>query len=81
MTTLSPKVNAIIRSGEQKGYVGECVEISIVTQGNTLDEVVNNLKEAVLLHLEGEEPSEFGLVAKPSLQITFELQPVICRMG
>ncbi len=81
MTKLSPKVNAIIRSGEQQGYVGECVEISIVTQGNTLDEVVNNLQEAILLHLEGEDPREFGLVAKPSLQITFELQPVICRMG
>ncbi|MCA2683447.1 MAG: type II toxin-antitoxin system HicB family antitoxin [Microcystis sp.] len=75
MTKLSPKVNAIIRSGEQQGYVGECVEISIVTQGNTLDEVVNNLQEAILLHLEGEDPREFGLVAKPSLQITFELQP------
>jgi len=56
MTKLSPKVNAIIRSGEQQGYVGECVEISIVTQGNTLDEVVNNLQEAILLHLEGEDP-------------------------
>ncbi len=75
MTKLSPKVNAIIRSGEQQGYVGECVEISIVTQGNTLDEVVNNLQEAILLHLEEEDPREFGLVAKPSLQITFELQP------
>ncbi|MBC1197756.1 type II toxin-antitoxin system HicB family antitoxin [Microcystis aeruginosa BLCCF158] len=75
MTKLSPKVNAIIRSGEQQGYVGECVEISIVTQGNTLDEVVNNLQEAILLHLDVEDPSQFGLVAKPSLQITFELQP------
>jgi predicted RNase H-like HicB family nuclease len=75
MTKLSPKVNAIIRSGEQQGYVVECVEISIVTLGNTLDEVVNNLQEAILLHLEGEDPREFGLVAKPSLQITFELQP------
>ncbi len=72
MTKLSPKVNAIIRSVEQQGYVGECVEISIVTQGNTLDEVVNNLQEAILLHLEEEDPREFGLVAKPSLQITFE---------
>jgi predicted RNase H-like HicB family nuclease len=70
MAKLSPKVTAIIRSGEQQGYVAECVEISIVTQGNTLDEVVNNLQEAVLLHLEGEDPSEFGLVAKPSLKIT-----------
>ncbi len=75
MTKLSPKVTAIIRSGEQQGYVGECVEISIVTLGNTLDEVVNNLQEAILLHLEGEDPREFGLVAKPSLQIIFELQP------
>ncbi|MFO0148122.1 MAG: type II toxin-antitoxin system HicB family antitoxin [Microcystis sp.] len=75
MTKLSPKVNAIIRSGEQQGYVVECVEISIVTLGNTLDEVVNNLQEAILLHLEGEDPREFGLVAKPSLQIIFELQP------
>jgi len=75
MTKLSPKVNAIIRSGEQQGYVGECVEISIVTLGNTLDEVVNNLQEAILLHLEEEDPREFGLVAKPSLQIIFELQP------
>ena len=75
MTKLSPKVTAIIRSGEQQGYVVECVEISIVTLGNTLDEVVNNLQEAILLHLEGEDPREFGLVAKPSLQIIFELQP------
>lgn len=75
MTKLSPKVNAIIRSGEQQGYVVECVEISIVTLGNTLDEVVNNLQEAILLHLEEEDPREFGLVAKPSLQIIFELQP------
>ncbi|MEY3825687.1 MAG: hypothetical protein RLZZ148_499 [Cyanobacteriota bacterium] len=75
MANLSPKITAIIHSGEQQGYVAECVEISVVTQGNTLDEVVNNLKEAVSLHLEGEDPSEFGLVAKPSLQIMVELQP------
>lgn len=75
MPELSPKVTAIIHSGEQQGYVAECVEISVVTQGNTLDEVVNNLKEAVLLHLEGEDASEFGLITNPSLQITVELQP------
>lgn len=75
MAKLSPKVTAIIRSGEQQGYVAECVEMSIVTQGNALDKLVNNFQEAILLHLEEEKPSEFGLVAKPSLQITFERQP------
>lgn len=75
MAELSQKITAIIHYGEQQGYVAECVEISVVTEGNTLDEVVNNLKEAVSLHLAGEDPREFGLVAKPSLQITVELQP------
>jgi predicted RNase H-like HicB family nuclease len=75
MAELSPKVTAIIHSGEQQGYVAECVDIAIVTQENTLDEVVNNLKDAILLHLEGEDPTEFSLVAKPFLQITVELQP------
>ncbi len=74
MANLNQKITAIIHSGDQQGYVAECVEILVVTQGNTLDEVVNNLKEALSLHLEGEDPSEFGLVP-PSLQIMVELQP------
>lgn len=72
---LQNTIKSFIRLGEQSGYVAECLEIAVVTQGETLDEVVDNLKEAVSLHLEGEDPSEFGLVAKPSILITFELQP------
>ena len=49
---LNPKITAKIRTGNERGYVAECEEIAVVTQGNTLDEVVSNLKEAVLLHLE-----------------------------
>ncbi len=71
---LKESINAIIRPGEQRGYVAECLDISVVTQGETLDEVVRNLQEAVALHLEGEEPTDFGLIAKPLLVITFELQ-------
>ncbi len=47
----------------------------MVTQGNTLDEVVENLIEAVGLHLEDENPEDFGLVANPSIFVNFELQP------
>ncbi|MBI2577928.1 MAG: type II toxin-antitoxin system HicB family antitoxin [Candidatus Wildermuthbacteria bacterium] len=38
-------------------YIGEGLDLSIVTQGATLDEVVNNLKETLALHLEGENPA------------------------
>jgi predicted RNase H-like HicB family nuclease len=72
---LQQTIKSFIRPGEQSGYVAECLEVSVVTQGETLDEVVNNLKEAISLHLEDEDPAEFGLVANPSVLVTFELQP------
>lgn len=75
MMQLSPKITAKIRNGNESGYVAECVEIAVVTQGNTLDEVVHHLKEAVLLHLEGEDPKLYGLVEKPILSIIYELEP------
>ena len=70
---LKDTINAIVRAGDRSGYVAECLEISVVTQGDTLDEVVLHLQEAVSLHLEGEDPAEFGLVSKPALVVTLEL--------
>ena len=72
---LQQTIKSFIRPGEQSGYVAECLEISVVTQGETLDEVVQNLREAVSLHLEDENPAEFGLIENPSILVTFELQP------
>ena len=50
---LQRTIKAVIRPGEQSGYVAACLEIPVVTQGITLDEVSRNLKEAVELHLAG----------------------------
>lgn len=52
---LQHTVKAVIRPGEESGYVAECMEIPVVTQGETLDETVANLNEAVALHLDGED--------------------------
>ena len=72
MNQLQQNIHAIIRLGEQGGYVAECIEVAVVTQGQTLDEASENLAEAVGLHLEGENPADFGLVARPSLAISFD---------
>jgi len=53
------------------------LEISVVTQGKTLDETIVNLKEAVTLHLEGEDLSEYGLAPNPTLLVTIELEPIV----
>jgi predicted RNase H-like HicB family nuclease len=58
-------------------FVAECVEIPVVTQGENLDATLRNLQEAVALHLDGEDPTVFGLVAAPSVIVTMELEPAL----
>ena len=67
-------IKAYISSGETH-YVAECLEIGVVTQGKTVDETIANLKEAVALYLEGEDPAEFDLAPHPTLLITLEVEP------
>ena len=64
-------IHAVIsRSG--KIYVVECMEVAVVTQGHTIDEALSNLREAVTLHLDGEDPASLGLAAEPRLSVTYE---------
>ena len=37
---------------------------------------MNNLREAVALHLEGEDSAALGLTTDPVLSVTMELEPV-----
>lgn len=71
---LQHTIKAFIKKGE-KYYVAECLEIPVVTQGMTIDETVNNLNEAVSLHLEGEDLEQIGFAPNPTLIITMELEP------
>jgi predicted RNase H-like HicB family nuclease len=73
--SLQRTIKAFIRPGDERGYVAECMEIAVVTQGANLDETVANLQEAVQLHLDGENLAEFGLVPNPTLVVTMELEP------
>lgn len=62
---------ALIRK-EEDMYIAECPEVGTVSQGKTIEEAVNNLKEATELYLE-----EFPLEEKPHpILTTFEVQTV-----
>ena len=69
-------LQAVIYPGDESGYVAECVNLGVVTQGQTLDETVQNLREALQLHLAGEDLAEMGLVSHPPLLVTMEMEPV-----
>jgi predicted RNase H-like HicB family nuclease len=65
-------VHAVV--GRSSGwYVAECLEVAVTTQGSTLDELAANLREAVALHLEGEDARSLGIAARPRLSLTYEL--------
>ena len=49
--------------------------MAVVTQGDTLEETLANLQEAVALHLEGEDLAELGLMKDPIILVTIELEP------
>ena len=57
----------------EKYYIAECIDLPVVTQGKTLDELVMNLKEAIELQLEGEDLANFDLVAEPSILANIEV--------
>lgn len=67
-------IKAYVYKGDTH-YVAECMNIAVVTQGETLDETIANLREAVTLYLEDEDTAELGLMPNPGLVVTLELEP------
>jgi predicted RNase H-like HicB family nuclease len=61
--------------GEQQ-YVAECMDLPVVTQAPTLDELATNIQEAVSLHLDGEDLADLGFVPNPTILASFELDAV-----
>jgi predicted RNase H-like HicB family nuclease len=69
-------LQARIYRGE-KYYVGEALDVPVVTQGATLDEVTQNLREAIALHLEDEDLTELGFEPEPSLVASLEIEALV----
>lgn len=61
-----------IRRGETQ-YVADCLDLPIVTQAPTLDQLALNISEAVALFLQDENPAEHGLADSPIVLATLEL--------
>ncbi len=57
-------------------YVAECLDLPVVTEAPTLDELAANIREAIALHLEGEDLAELGLAEDPTIIVTLEMPAV-----
>jgi len=54
-------------------YTAEAIGAPIVTQANTFEELSGNIREAVELYFEGEDPRELGFGATPSILTSLEI--------
>lgn len=49
------KITVIVQK-EENWYVAKCLENNVASQGKTIEEALNNLREAVALYYEDEQP-------------------------
>ena len=67
---MSYKVNVVIEKDEH-GYYAYCPELEgCQTQGNSLDEVISNIKEAIELYLETLSENEINTFLSKEILIT-----------
>lgn len=52
---MSIKYNVIIQK-EENWYVAKCIDNNIASQGKSIEEAMKNLKEALELYMQDEEP-------------------------
>ncbi len=60
----------------ERQYVAECLDFPVVTEAPTLDELAVNIREAIALHLDGENLAEAGYSDDPTVIATMELPAV-----
>ena len=66
-----PTIHAVVTESEGL-YTAECLEVAVVTQGASLDEILVNLREALDLYMSGEDHVLLGLEPDPRLVLNFE---------
>ena len=57
-------------------FVADCLDLPVVTQGASLDEVTLNIREVIGLHLDGENLAALGFSNDPTILATMELEAV-----
>lgn len=72
-------IKANIYQGNESGFIAECVELPVVTQAETLDELMVNLQEAISLHLEDEDLASLGFAPNPPITVNYEMPSVVCQ--
>ncbi len=73
---MKQNIRVLIYPDVTGGYNVQCDDLSAYTQGDTLEEALANMREAVALALQGEDLAKLGFVPDASLLVELEMGPV-----
>lgn len=65
---MSIKYNVMV-SKEEDWYVAKCLDNNVASQGKTIEEALNNLKEALELYYQNEEPKKPNNIFITTLEV------------
>jgi len=69
MTNEMNKLFTVSIQREDDWFVAKCIENSVASQGNTMDEAMNNLREALMLYYEDEALPVFPQTFVTALEV------------
>ena len=72
---MNVKYNVIIQK-EEEWYVAKCLDNSVASQGKTIEEALNNLKEAIELYNESEEAVKPKEIFITTLEVAIWVQSI-----
>jgi len=58
-------------------YTAEGVNAPIVTEAGTFEELGDNIRDAVALYFEGDDPASLGFDKSPAILTNFEVSPLM----
>jgi hypothetical protein len=62
---------------EDNVYTAEGVNAPIVTEARTFEELQDNIRDAVALYFEGDDPTSLGFDKSPAILTNFEVSPLM----
>lgn len=72
---MNVKYNVVIQK-EEEWYVAKCLDNSVASQGKTIEEALNNLKEAIELYNENEEAVKPKEIFITTLEVAIWVQSI-----
>jgi predicted RNase H-like HicB family nuclease len=74
---VSRRFTAVLEPAEKGGFVVKCLELPVATQGETREEALKNIREAIEGYLEAKAELLHGKIKGEKVEVVVEAPPAL----